>query len=119
MKEKEMNLDEILTEVILPKGDTSKGASIHRGKLWYYHNTNTIMSYLEIYKFINKCKIWAIKSNNSISSFLVNEKEWKVIVANHQKHSEEQTKVFSGDNEAELVLEATSWVINDIRDKRT
>ncbi len=113
---KNINLDKILTEVILPKGDTSKDAKISRGKLWYYHNTNTIMSYIEIYKFINKCKIWAIKSNNSISSFLVNEKEWKVVVANHQKHSEEQTKVFSGDDEAELVLEATSWVINYKKD---
>ena len=116
MKEKEMNLDEILTEVILPKGDTSKGASIHRGKLWYYHNTNTIMSYLEIYKFINKCKIWAIKEGVSISSFLVVEDNWRVSVATINPVKE--LKIFSGDDEAELVLEATSWVINDIRDKK-
>ncbi len=111
---KNINLDKILTEVILPKGDTSKDAKISRGKLWYYHNTNTIMSYIEIYKFINKCKIWAIKEGVSISSFLVAEDNWRVSVANIDPTKE--PKLFSGDDEAELVLEATSWVINYKKD---
>ena len=103
---------EKLTKLINEVIDNDRGAreaEYSGGKIWYYLGNDTLKSYSEVYKLMNKCKVYAMSKGYSVSSFLTSPNNWNAVAVDKDKV--DYTTSTDHKTEFDAVFEAIGWVI--------
>ena len=105
-----VNLTRLINEVT-DHNRVATEAEYSDGKIWYFRGKDTLKMYSDVYKLMNKCKMYAISKGYIVSSFFLENGTWgtttvKIATVDYNTNTDYKT-------EYEAVFEAIDWIINN------